>query len=383
MAVSALPIGQVLLKINGRCNLQCDYCYIYEHMDQGWRRRPAAMSEAIVMQTARRLAEYATERRCAGVEIVFHGGEPLLVGPGRLDRAAEVLRDVVPVPVSFIAQTNGTLISDEFLDVFRRHGIRVGVSLDGGERATDRHRRYADGRGSFDLVARGLDLLRLEPDLYAGILCTIDVANDPVQVYEDLLRFAPPRMDLLLPHGTWDRPPPGRGADVTRTPYADWLIAVFDRWYDAPIRETSIRLFESICDLLLGGRGESEVVGLGRDMAVTVEPDGSIGHNDFFKITVDGGADTGLNVFDHSFGDVLAHPAWNTPAGLEGLCAVCRSCPVVGICGGGLPAHRFGSGSLDHPSVYCPDLFRLIAHVRHRLMADLERLRAAKVETTA
>ncbi|GAA2327312.1 FxsB family radical SAM/SPASM domain protein [Dactylosporangium salmoneum] len=374
----------MLLKIHGRCNLKCDYCYIYEHADQSWRRRPAAMPEAVIAQTAHRLREYAAEHRPPGLEIVFHGGEPLLAGPGGLDRAATVLRDAVPVPLSFVVQTNGTLINDEFLQVFRRHGFRVGVSLDGGERATDRHRRYADGRGSFGLVRRGLDLLRAEADLYAGVLCTIDVDNDPVEVYEDLLRFSPPRLDLLLPHGTWDSPPPRRGPDQAGTPYADWLIAVFDRWYDAPSRETSIRLFESICDLLLGGRGESEVVGLARNMTVTIEPDGSIGHNDFFKITMDGGAETGLDVFTHGFGDVLAHPAWNGPAGLDALCAACRSCPAVRVCGGGLPAHRFRSGSgLDNPSVYCPDLFALVAHVRRRLVADLERLRAAKAGAAA
>ena len=31
-------------------------------------------------------------------------------------------------------------------------------------------------------------------------------------------------MDLLLPHANWSSPPPGSG-------YADWLIAVFERWY--------------------------------------------------------------------------------------------------------------------------------------------------------
>ncbi len=32
-------------------------------------------------------------------------------------------------------------------------GIKVGVSLDGDAEATGRHRRYANGRNSFDAVA--------------------------------------------------------------------------------------------------------------------------------------------------------------------------------------------------------------------------------------
>ena len=51
-------------------------------------------------------------------------------------------------------------------------------------------------------------------DLYAGLLCTIDVANDPLAVYESLMDLRPPRIDFLLPHATWDHPPArsaGRG----------------------------------------------------------------------------------------------------------------------------------------------------------------------------
>ena len=45
--------------------------------------------------------------------------------------------------------------------------------------------------------------------IYSGILCTIDVRNDPVATYEALLKFSPPALDLLLPHANWSCPPPG------------------------------------------------------------------------------------------------------------------------------------------------------------------------------
>ncbi|MET9845799.1 hypothetical protein [Streptomyces ossamyceticus] len=45
-----------------------------------------------------------------------------------------------------------------------------------------------------------------------GRLCTVDLANDPVETYEALLDFAPPRVDFLLPHGTWRHPPARPGA---------------------------------------------------------------------------------------------------------------------------------------------------------------------------
>ena len=58
-------------------------------------------------------------------------------------------------------------------------------------------------------MIRAIGLLRTGRfrDLYAGLLCTIDVANDPLVVYESLMDLGPPRIDFLLPHATWDHPP--------------------------------------------------------------------------------------------------------------------------------------------------------------------------------
>ena len=46
--------------------------------------------------------------------------------------------------------TNGVLLSEDFCDLFAAHGVGVGISLDGDKAANDRHRRYRDGRSSYD-----------------------------------------------------------------------------------------------------------------------------------------------------------------------------------------------------------------------------------------
>src|SRR4029077_9200606 len=111
---------------------------------------------------------------------------------------------------------------------------------------------FASGRGSHLAVTAGLRWLNQDRyrHLFNGLLCVIDLQNDPVATYEALLAFAPPKVDFLLPHGTWESPPPGRLPDKAETPYADWLIAIFDRWYGQP--RTQIRLFVEIIRLLLG-----------------------------------------------------------------------------------------------------------------------------------
>lgn len=157
--------------------------------------------------------------------------------------------------VTFHVQTNGVLLDSNFLNLFDELGVLLGVSLDGNQESHDVHRKRADGRGSYQAVAAALDRLNAPRyrHLFSGLLTTVDLTADPLRTYDALLAFRPPSVDFLLPHGNWDVPPPGLPAPG-RTPYADWLIAVFDRWYRAPVQETRIRLFIEIMRMLGGGR---------------------------------------------------------------------------------------------------------------------------------
>jgi uncharacterized protein len=375
-----VPFQEFILKIHSRCNLACDYCYVYESADQSWRSRPAVMSVETIRTLAARVARHA-ERHCLQeIEIVLHGGEPLLAGTALIDFAVREFRATAPpgCQVGITMQTNGLMLTERVLDLLGSHGIGVSVSLDGDRVGHDRHRRHANGRGSHASVMHGLTLLaeRYRP-LYRGLLCAVELANDPMRTYEALLETGPPRVDLLLPHGTWTTPPPGRPAhDDGLTPYADWLISVFDRWYGAPLRETGIRCFEEIINLVLGGQSRSENIGLSPVAMIVIETDGTLQQVDTLKTSYPGAPETGLTVFDHDFDDALRHPGVAArQIGLSALCGTCMSCPVRDVCGGGAYAHRYRAGSgYRNPSVYCPDLQHVIRHIGRAVRRDLAEL---------
>ncbi|WP_406217383.1 FxsB family cyclophane-forming radical SAM/SPASM peptide maturase [Streptomyces canus] len=400
-----VPFRQFLLKIHSRCNLACTYCYMYEAADQSWRQRPRTMAPAIVHRAARSIAEHAREHGLAEVHVVLHGGEPLLVGAERLEGLLGTVTEVLAGSATprFTMQTNGIRLAEDprLLPVLDRYGVRIGVSLDGTPADHDRHRRRPDGRGSHGATARALELLNdpAHRHLYAGLLCVIDTAADPLETYEALLRFAPPLLDLLLPHATWQTPPPGLsartsppavspvpGADGGPAPYADWLCTVFDRWYGAPRRETGVRLFEEIMVLLLGGTARSEAVGLTPVDLVVVETDGAIEQADSLKVSYPGAPETGLHVFRNSFADAAAHPAFRArQRGFAGLGPVCRSCARSRVCGGGLYAHRYAPAvapAFSAPSVYCDDLAVLVDHIGARLRRDVAELTAPRRKVT-
>jgi uncharacterized protein len=369
----ARPFRQFILKLHGQCNLSCTYCYVYEMADQSWARKPRTISSETLSRVAQRIADHAISHRLEGVEVVLHGGEPLLRGVPFIDDAAGCLRQALPAAtaLSVRLQTNGTLLTSRTLDVLLKRDIRVGVSFDGTARSHDARRVHADGRGSHRQVAAGLRLLRTEPyaRIFAGILCTIDVKADPVATYESLVEFSPPRMDFLLPHANWSAPPPGAGT----ARYGRWLAAAFDRWYAGGAVQTRVRLFEEIIRLLIGGQSTTEAIGLSPVALIVIDTDGSMEQVDTLKSAFPGAPETGMSVFTHSFDDALTHPSIVArQIGVAALSDDCLACPVHAVCGAGYYPHRYRAGTgFRNPSVYCGDLRHLITHIGRRIHGDL------------
>lgn len=326
---------------------------------------------------ATRIREHATGHRLADVFVVLHGGEPLLVGQHEMRALLDVLvSQLRPVTrLDLRIHSNGLLLDEQWCALFREYGVKVGVSLDGDQAAHDRHRVFADGRGSYFQVLDALALLRRPENrqLYAGILCTVDLANDPVAVYRALAAQEPPNLDLLLPHATWARPP--YHPDGRPSPYADWLMQVYRCW-DQDGRPIPIRTFDSVLSTIGGGPSLTEALGTDPGDLLVIDTNGAWEQPDSMKTAFDGAAATGMNVSTHAVDEVAGHPAIAARrGGVDALCATCRACSVVHVCGGGLYAHRFrphprarrqagmDPAEFAHPSVYCADLKALVGAI--------------------
>jgi uncharacterized protein len=374
MDPSPHPLSQFVLKMHSRCDLACDHCYVYEHADQSWRGRPAVVSDEVLELTAKRVAEHAHAHRLDTVHVVLHGGEPLLAGRHKLRLAAQHLSTALSgvCALDLRIHTNGVTLDEELCELFAEFDIKVGVSLDGDRAANDLHRRYRNGRSSHTRVLRAIDLLNRPRyrHLFAGLLCTVDLRNDPVTVYDALAELTPPRIDFLLPHATWDEPPPRPDDSASDTPYGDWLLRVHDRWTAAD-RPMGVRVLDSVLRTLRGASSLTESLGLAPVELAVIETDGSLEQADSLKTAYDGAPGTGLNVTADSLDEMAVHPGIQArQQGLDGLCETCRECPVVRSCGGGLYAHRYnsagGTGGFMNPSVYCADLKQLITGIRDR-----------------
>jgi uncharacterized protein len=304
----------------------------------------------------------------------------VLAGAAFIEDLAQRIRGALPprTRVDLVVQTNATQLDRPLLDVLARNGIRVGVSLDGDQVATDRHRRYPSGQGSYESVARACELLRSADyrHIYGGLLCTVSLENDPVETYEALATLGPPLIDFRLPYGTWTAPPPGRLPDGS-TPYSDWLLAAFRHWTQAPpTSRPSVRTFDAIIRLVLGEHTHVAPVGLAPSAVIVIDTDGAIKQDDALYAAYDGAADTGLSVLTDDLDAALDHPATAaTQIGLLALSDQCQACRVRDVCGGGYYPHRYRAGDgFRNPSVYCPDLLALITAIRDHVEAEVVRL---------
>ena len=360
-------ISQYVLKVASRCDLACNHCYVYEHADQSWRAKPRFITQAIARQAARRISEHAEAHQLTTVHVVLHGGEPLLLG------ARQAARDSQHAAV--LDRSGGPAGSAH---PYQRRPARRGplravrrLRRSGGGVARRRSRGQRPATGCSPAggaaIRKSGGPCPCSGSRSTGTCTRASCArstcrNDPVAVYEALRAEAPPRVDLLLPHATWEQPP-YRPADAD-TPYAAWLGRIHARWL-ADGRPMPVRFFDSLLDAWEGRPSGSEAAGLDPVDLLVIETDGSWEQADSLKTAFDGAPETGLDVFSHSVDEAAAFAGVvSRQGGLAALCRICRECPVVQACGGGLYAHRYShENGFDNPSVYCDDLKKLIPAV--------------------
>lgn len=370
-------ISCFLLKVASRCNLNCDYCYMYQHADQSWKKQPKFMSFDTVKNLASRINSYCIENGIKNIVVVFHGGEPLLYGVKKIISIKQTIEKLCfeNVDIDFSMQTNGVLLDEESLLLLDLEKIGVSLSLDGPQLINDTHRLDHKGNSTFSQTLKALEMLEKYPRVFSGVISVIDPNFHPKEYFDFFSKFFIPRLDFLLPDANYVQPPPGRDKDSEI--YVRWLIQAFDLWFDQ-YSHISVRFFEALLGAILGVPSGTDAFGFGDVSLLTIESDGSYQGLDVLKITKEGGADLGnFNVQSHDVSNVLDSSQVQLHRKLltaDGLSNKCRSCDIVGICGGGSVPHRFSNeNDFLNPTVYCKEMIHLVQHATNRLNEQLEK----------
>ena len=368
-------INTFFLRVAARCNLSCDYCYVFRHRDMSWKNMPAHMALSTVELFASRLKEYLSATGLKEANIIYHGGEPLIVGPERIIEFTDIICRVVGeiAKVSFSLQTNGTLLNEHFLNQCRDRNIGISLSFDGHKAIHDKHRKYVTGSGSFDDVYSASKLLQRFPSIFEGIIGVIDPQFEP----EETLKFFEENglltVDMLLPDSTYQDPPLGRNCDPAL--YSTWLCKAFDSWFFHH-QSINFRTFEHVLKGLMGIESSLDSFGLGELDYLTIETDGAYHTTDILKSTYENASALGLTLTDAAITKALEHEKiaeYNRLLSWDCLPQVCKDCRFGAICGGGSLPHRYSpENGFDNPTVYCEEMKTLIEHAEQVLKSAIE-----------
>lgn len=374
-----VEIDTVLVKVASRCNINCSYCYVYNMGDDGWKHMPVLISPDTIQALSSTLAVLSKDQHTP-FATVLHGGEPLMLGARRLEYLLNALRKHLGEQYKICMQTNGMLISEEILWICANYKTSISVSLDGPRLTNDRFRVGHKGESSFEKVVAGIRKLRSHPSsefLFSGLLSVIDPTSNPREIYEFLKGLGPPSLDFLYRDGNHSNLPYGK-ASFESTEYGAWLCGLLDVYLADPT-PVRVRLLDDMMRLTLGGKGVKEGLGISDFGIAIIDTDGTVAKNDTLKSTYRG-ADRfqdGWSVHTHRLRQVFASPEFSDYHSMQRpTSSVCKSCPDLSVCGGGMPLHRWSDqGRFDNPSVYCNDQKVIINRIRWRL--DQEGLVAA------
>lgn len=111
----------ILLKPDLNCNLQCKYCY--EQDTRHWQQDIGVNIDAAIKET-----EKFYEKEGHGDSICIHGGEPLILPKVDLEKLLQLAFEKTG---QSSIQTNGTLIDDDHIKMFKKYKTGVGISIDG------------------------------------------------------------------------------------------------------------------------------------------------------------------------------------------------------------------------------------------------------------
>lgn len=366
---------EAVIKVTERCNINCTYCYVFNKGNDDFESRPVYLKGETIRAIVSYLRQGAVDLAASEVSVVFHGGEPLMLKRQAFDQFCTDLRAAFEPDVKVIlgVQTNAMLVNDAWIDLFEKHNVHVGVSIDGDRAAHDAHRVDHQGRGTYDRVVAGLRKLQraaYEKRIgWPGAICVINPDADGAATYRhfvDDLGFR--GLSFHLPMDTYETYASG---PVER--FAEFVNGVFDQWIADDDPKIYVRMFDQLLRFFHGKESaiNTETKRL-RLQHVTISTDGTVGvdelkpaplKQDMWDITNSTLYEFATSEFSSYVRDVY-----------RSLPADCHECVWKNYCGGGIQhgvqVNRWRDATgFDNRSLLCEALKAIYAHVARYAVA--------------
>jgi uncharacterized protein len=362
----------VVFKIVERCNINCTYCYYFNMGDSTALDRPPVVSVDSAGQIASWLADGCQQLQVKELVISFHGGEPMMMRPDKFAAICKSFEERLTsmVRLSFNIQTNGTILTDEWLSAFCTHQVHVGVSIDGDRSANDRSRVDRRGRSTFRKTEQSLKRLvnsaYSTPNIGPSTISVLDYRNDYQAVYQYLRDLGVRQLSFLLPDRNFDDGFPNLEESAVR--YGEILLQIFEAWMIEDDPEVHVRFISDFLqdfqlrpvDALRQSDDEHSTASLAEKhwarQVLIIHSDGTVNVSDSYIPALSWYRRTATcSIHDSSLCDFLKNDLFDDiERATRSLSVQCRCCEWKRVCRGGDLENRYSKrNGFDNPSVYC------------------------------
>lgn len=343
----------IIFKATDICNSNCIYCDAVRKDDQYIK----TMSFDTLEQFFVRADAYLTEWPEETLKVIWHGGEPLTLGPQYFYKALDIKQTCCKNTgsrISFDMQSNLTLFSRKYVDVLKKMGIKSfgtsyeiipGIRGSGGEEGSYRYNR--------DFI-QTLPLLEREGFSW-GIIYVVTKFSlkKSDEIFRILTNLVPSASVMFNPVAFYKNKP--EQIAITPEEFVDFLGEIFPEWWRNRDRYPGVDPFISLVDNLINGDESLICLDSGKcaDTHLSVSPDGMVWQ-------CGRSSDWGLldygSIADFSFSDIMNHPQKEL---LRKRSAVlkdgeCKDCRFWNICHGGCPLDALAeTGSVMHKTPWC------------------------------
>ena len=143
-----------LLNLTLNCNLKCSYCFVNKE-NQTMKLQTIYDTIDMMAQNYEKKNEILgnvlkdNEEQCY---LVFFGGEPMLEY-NNIIKAVDYANNKYPKLFQYSITTNGTLLTKEKIDFFKKNNFNIVISIDGDKETQDYNRPFKNENGSsFDKI---------------------------------------------------------------------------------------------------------------------------------------------------------------------------------------------------------------------------------------
>lgn len=178
--IEGTTITSLDMDVTVDCNLTCDYCF----KEKSKKHMPLKTAQDAIIWLI------IASGNAKKIKVTFIGGEPLL--------RFNMIKKLVPFAkrrvyqsgkeISFGMTTNGTIITKEILDFWKKWRLGFHTSIDGCPIVQDRHRHFANGQGTSPILSQNLPkILSIRPNTTARATILPDTVKHLMDSFEYIL----------------------------------------------------------------------------------------------------------------------------------------------------------------------------------------------------